>query len=76
VDRLTAKVGDLDLEKQHLADELAETRAELDQVRRSLNQSAMALPEPATLLSTVRNQLGKKSKATLQDVEAILEILA
>jgi hypothetical protein len=33
VDRLTAKVGDLDLEKQNLADELAQVRAELEKVR-------------------------------------------
>ncbi len=50
VDRLTAKVGDLDLEKQNLADELAVTRAELEKVRsQKTDASNFSLPDLAKI---------------------------
>ncbi len=73
---LHAKNGDLDLEKQNLADELQQFQAELEKVRsHSSDSTAIQLPEPAALLNQLKGKLGKKSKATLQDVEAIIEAL-
>ncbi len=75
VDRLTAKVGDLDLEKQNLADELALTRAELEEVRsQKTDASNLNLAEPAELLNQFRKKL-PKSKISLREVETILEML-
>jgi predicted RNase H-like nuclease (RuvC/YqgF family) len=78
VDRLTAKVGDLDLEKQNLADELAQVRAELETLRRSSTSDSTILlnqlPEPLTLLNQLRGKL-PKTKVTSRDIEAILELL-
>jgi len=77
-DRLTAKVGDLDLEKQTLAEELRQARADLKVRSHSPagsdsvpNHSPSALPDAAELLQQLRAK-NPKSKASLRDVEAIL----
>jgi hypothetical protein len=80
VDRLTAKVGDLDLEKQNLADELAVTRAELEKVqsqstinqlpeREKLNQECDRLLALSQKLCSENEELLKK----LQDTRAELK---
>ena len=79
--RLSAKVGDLDLAVQNLTEELSQARTELE-TRPSLpagsesaqNHQAIALPDPAQLLNVLRQRY-PKLKLTLKDVEAVLAAL-
>lgn len=75
VDRLTEKVGDLDLEKQHLAEELAQARAELDELRSHGTGSLIdELPEASELLNQLKGKF-PKSKVSLREVESLLELI-
>ncbi len=75
VDRLTAKVGDLDLEKQNLVDELQQTQAELEKARSySSDQNVSELPEAGDLLNQLKGKV-PKTKISLREVEAILQLL-
>ncbi len=72
---LHAKNGDLDLEKQNLADELAQVRAELEEARsHDSSESTHELPEAGDLLNQLKGKL-PKTKISLREIEAILELL-
>jgi hypothetical protein len=65
----------LDLEKQNLADQLAVTRAELEEVRSHKTDAPnFSLPDSAKLLNQFRKKL-PKSKISLREVELLLELL-
>ncbi len=55
---------------KELASLVREARAELEQL-----QSSTRSPDPGDILQQLRGKLSRKSKATLQDVEVILELL-
>jgi len=68
----------LDLEKQNLAEELQQARAELAELETLTLSPAgtdkvkpISLPDAAELLNTIRQQ-NPKSKVSLRDIEAIL----
>ena len=74
-DRLSVKAGDLDLEKQNLADELAQVRAELEEVRSHKTDALdFSLPDSGELLNQFRKKL-PKSKISLREIEMLLELL-
>ena len=75
VDRLSVKAGDLDLEKQNLAEQLEQVKAELEEVRsQKTDAPVFELPEPAELLNQLRKK-SPKSKVSLREVEMLLELL-
>jgi uncharacterized coiled-coil DUF342 family protein len=74
VDRLTAKVGDLDLEKQNLAHQLEQVRAELEMRSQKTNAPNFPLPEPGELLNQFRKKL-PKSRISLREVEMLLKLI-
>lgn len=88
-DELQNELGNLSAENEVLREEVARLRLQLDQERATgkeieaeladLKQNSASaskdLPEAATILKDLRKVLGKKSTASLADVEKILEIL-
>jgi len=55
--------------------ELAEVRSELSDLKQKSATASKDLPEAADILKDLRKALGKKSTASLADVEKILEII-
>jgi hypothetical protein len=75
VTELHIKNGDLDLEKQNLADKLQQTQAELEKARsHDSSESTHELPEAGDLLNQLKGKF-PKTKISLREVEAILELL-
>ncbi len=65
----------MDLEKQNLADELQQTQAELEKARsHDSSESTHELPEAGDLLNQLKGKL-PKTKISLREVEAILQLL-
>ncbi|MEG5176276.1 hypothetical protein [Microcoleus sp. B3-D7] len=73
--RLTAKdetIAELGEQIDKLESELA---AELSDLKQKSTAAGKDLPDAADILKNLRKALGKKSTASLADVEKILEIL-
>jgi hypothetical protein len=65
----------LDLENQNLVHQVATTQAELEKVRsHDSSESTHELPEAGDLLNQLKGKL-PKTKISLREVEAILELL-